>query len=310
MSDLDTIFEDNVPPDHKSGVVAVVGRPNAGKSTLINAILGQKIAIVTPKPQTTRKQQLGIYTEPRAQILFVDTPGLHKPQHKLGEYMVEVAEQALRDADLVLYLIDISAPVHPGDKSIAEMLGTVRTPVVLVLNKADLAPQRDVTDYLALVPHVSAHRLSALNGDGVTELVNDLIARLAEGPRYYPIDQLSEVTLRFMAAETIREKLMLHTEQEIPHAVAVEVQEYREREDGTHYINAVIYVERDSQKGIIIGKGGEMIKRIGVEARAELETAVDAKVYIDLHVKVLKNWRSEEDLIRRLGYRIAKPDDR
>jgi GTPase len=310
MNDLESVFNDDVPENHRSGVVAVVGRPNAGKSTLINKILGQKIAIVTPKPQTTRKQQLGIYTTANAQLLFTDTPGLHKPQHKLGEYMVEMARQAFNDADLILWLIDVSEDPHPGDKYIAEMIGKSRPPVIVALNKMDAAGVKEFQPYLEGLEPAEVHMISALNGDGVAPLVEALIQRMPEGPRYYPVDQISEVNMRFMASETIREKVMLYTEQEIPHAVAVEIQEYKEREDGTHYISAVIYVERDSQKGIIIGKGGEMIKRIGMEARQDLEMQLDAKVFVDLHVKVLKNWRSDQDLMKRLGYRVPPKDDR
>jgi GTP-binding protein Era len=294
MSDLDTVFNDDFPENHRSGVIAVVGRPNAGKSTLINAILGQKIAIVSPKPQTTRRQQLGIYTQPDAQLLFVDTPGMHKPQHKLGEYMVDAADRALRDADVVLWVIDASAPPHTADKYIAEQLSTVRTPIILVLNKVDLLKDDTaLSEHLALVTHVEAHRVSALNGAGVPELLQALIARMPLGPRYYPIDQV---------------KIMLHTEKEVPHAVAVEVEEYKEREAGVHYISAIIYVERDSQKGILIGKQGAMIKQIGSEARTELETMLDARVFVELHVRVLKNWRSDEALMQRLGYRVSKED--
>lgn len=310
MSDLDTIFKDDVPEGHRSGIVAVVGRPNAGKSTLINAILGQKIAIVTPKPQTTRKQQLGIYTIPDAQVLFVDTPGLHKAQHKLGEYMVEMAEQALQDADVILWLMDVTEPPHTGDKHIAEIVGRLNKPIVVALNKIDAAGDKDFAPYLEGLEPAEVHQISALSGEGVPELVEALIKRIPEGPRYYPIDQVSEVSLRFIASEAIREKVMLHTEQEIPHAVAVEIQEYKEREDGTHYINAVIYVERDSQKGIIIGKGGDMIKRIGMESRHDLEAQLEAKVFVELHVKVLKNWRSDRALMQRLGYRVPPKDDR
>lgn len=308
--ELDTLFDEDWPEDHRSGVVAVVGRPNVGKSTLINAILGQKVAIVSPKPQTTRKQQLGIYTQPKAQILFVDTPGLHKPQHKLGEYMVDAATQALRDADLILWVIDASVPTHAADLQIAPTIDNARTPVMLALNKIDLVSgEADLSGHLALIEHVAAHRLSALKGQGVAELLADITERMPLGPRYYPVEQVSEVNLRFIAAELVREKLMLHTEQEIPHAIAVEVDEYKERPDGTHYISGIIYVERDTQKGIVIGKGGEMIKRVGSEARAELIALLDAPVYLDLHVKVLKNWRGDESLMKRLGYRIPKDRD-
>ncbi|NWF68935.1 MAG: GTPase Era [Chloroflexi bacterium] len=314
MSDLDTIFEDNLPAGHRSGVIAVVGRPNVGKSTLINRILGQKIAIVTPKPQTTRKQQLGIYTAARGQILFTDTPGLHKPQTKLGEYMVHVAETALKDADVVLWVLDVSEEPQISDKYIAETVKTLRgdTPVVLALNKADALPaaERDtrIAQHKALIDFDSVWLVSALNGEGVAELVTYLLEKMPEGPRYYPADQLSEVNMRFIAAEVVREKIILHTEQEIPHSVAVEVVEYKEREQGKPFISLVIYVERDSQKGIIIGKQGALLKQIGIEAREELGAMLDSDVYLELHVTVQKNWRSDEQFMRRLGYRVPRED--
>lgn len=315
MTDLDTVFEDSIPPDHRSGVVAVVGRPNVGKSTLINNILGQKIAIVSPKPQTTRRQQLGIYTEDHAQILFMDTPGLHKPHHKLGEYMVGVAEEALKDADTILWVLDISVEPTKEDIYIAETVQKLRgaTPLILALNKVDLVDtktrERHLEQYNQLVDNDAAVLVSAMNGSGVKELVDFLRDGMPFGPRYYPVDQVSEVNMRFIAAETIREKIILNTEQEIPYSVAVEVTEYKERSETLTYISANIYIERDSQKGIIIGKNGDMIKRIGSEARNELAELVGTQIYLDLHVKVLKNWRMDEDLMRRLGYRLPKKND-
>ena len=313
MTELDTVFDDSWPEDHRSGVVAIVGRPNVGKSTLINRILGQKIAIVTPKPQTTRKQQLGIYTEAHGQILFMDTPGLHKPQHKLGEFMVGVAEEALRDADLILWVMDISEEPQEADKLIAETVNKLRgdTPVILVLNKVDLvndiARERRLTAYGELVDNEAAILVSAAHGTGVKELINYLMESLPLGPRYYPADQVSETNMRFITAEVIREKIIMSTEKEIPYSVAVEVNEFKERSADMTYINAIIYVERDSQKGIIVGKGGTMIKKLGSEARAELAEMLGTQIYLDLHVKVLKNWRSDEALMRRLGYRVPKP---
>jgi GTP-binding protein Era len=310
MTDLDTVFEDRLPENHRSGVIAVVGRPNVGKSTLINRIIGQKIAAVSPKPQTTRRRQLGIYTTDKAQILFVDTPGLHAPQHKLGEYMVRNAEGAFRDADLILLLLDVSHPPEAGDRHLAETVARLRgdTPVILALNKVDQLSARhrdpNIAAHTALIPHEKVFLISALQGVGVDEMMDDLIDRLPQGPRYFPMDQLSEVNMRFIAAEIVREKVMLHTEQEVPHSVAVVVDSYRERSDTLSYISATIYVERESQKGIIIGKGGEMIKTIGSEARADLTEMLGSDVYLELHVKVLKNWRSDEKLMQRLGYRV------
>jgi GTPase len=314
MSDLDTVFDDSLPEDHRSGVVAVVGRPNVGKSTLINAVLRQKIAIVSPKPQTTRKQQLGIYTDDHAQILFVDTPGLHKPQHKLGEFMVKVAENSLRDADVILWVMDVSQPPSNADKLLAERLNELRgqTPLILALNKADLlndaTREANIEASRNLITHETYFLVSAIQGSGVDALVENIRGRLPLGPRYYPVDQVSEVNMRFLVAEVIREKIILHTEQEIPYSVAVEVESFQERSEKLSYVSAIIYVERDTQKGIIIGKGGAMIKQIGSEAREELKGMLDTDVYLDLRVKELKNWRSDDNLMRRLGYSIPKDE--
>ena len=312
-ADLDDIFNDDLPPDHRSGFVAVVGRPNVGKSTLINRILGQKIAIVTNKPQTTRKRQLGIYTEPKGQLMLVDTPGLHRPHHKLGEYMIEVAEFAIQDADLIMWVLDASTPPQEAETYIAETLTRLRTgaPTVLVLNKADLlAPDADLTAHTSLIPHMEAMRVSAMTGQGVGELLNFIMAQMPLGPRYYPADQVSEVNMRFIAAEIIRERIIESTQEEIPYSVAIEVEEYKERSEDLTYINATVYVERESQKGILVGKNGNMIKQIGTQAREALGEATGTRIYLDLHVKVLKDWRSNQPFLRRLGYRMSREDEK
>jgi GTP-binding protein Era len=308
-------LDPETPPGFRSGVVAVVGRPNVGKSTLINRILGQKVAAVSPKPQTTRRRQLGIYTTDLAQILFVDTPGLHAPQHKLGEFMVKAAESAFFDVDVILIVLDLSEPPETGDKHLADTVARLRgeTPVVLAMNKIDAMPDvhvrsARVAEHSALIPHDAAFQVSATEGTDVEELLADLVSRLPEGPLYYPEDQLSEVNMRVIAAEVIREKVMIHTEQEVPHSCAVEIDSYRERSDSLTYVGATIYVERDSQKGIVIGKGGDRIKKIGSDARAELGEMLGTTVYLELQVKVLKNWRSDERQMARFGYKPSKED--
>jgi GTP-binding protein Era len=310
MSDEDDIFADDWGADHRSGVVAVVGRPNVGKSSLINAILGQKIAIATPKPQTTRRQQLGILTVPEAQILFVDTPGIHKPHNKLGEYMLSSAEGALKDADVILWILDASEPPQGGDKFIAEKMQAIKgSTLLLVLNKTDLLKGIvDFTAHLALAPDAKDMRVSAKTGTNVAALTQSLIGLLPLGPRYYPVDQMSDVNMRFIAAEIIREKIINNTDKEIPHSVAVEIDGYTEEEERA-VISAIIYVERDSQKGILIGKGGAMIKKIGTQARHDIVGQLSTAVHLDLRVKVLPNWRDDEDLMRRMGYRLPKDEE-
>ncbi|MDZ4767978.1 MAG: GTPase Era [Chloroflexota bacterium] len=311
---LDDIFSDDLPPGHKSGVVAIVGAPNVGKSTLINRLLAQKIAIVSPKPQTTRRRQLGIMTDHRGQILLIDTPGLHAPQHKLGEFMVQVAQTAFREADAILVLVDASEAPQRRDTYLAETVGRLMgsASVVLALNKVDLlAPETRAArtaEFQALIPAEHTILISAMQGENVIALFDLLLTLMPRGPRYYPVDQVSDLNMRFIASEVIREKIMLATDEEVPYSVAVEIESYKERSESLHYISAVIYVERDSQKGIVIGKNGDMIKQIGAAARVELETLLEVKVFLELHVKVLKNWREDENLLKRLGYRLPKED--
>lgn len=295
-----------------SGYIAVIGRPNVGKSTLMNRILGEKIAIVSPKPQTTRLSQIGIYSANNVQIVFVDTPGIHEPRHKLGEFMVSIATEALKDADLILFVADVSQPPNEEDKRVAAILEKAKTgsPVIFALNKIDVTKPQYVLPnteaYSALVPGADWTTLSATNGDGVDDLLQRLINALPPGPQFYPEDQLSETAMRDIAAEIIREKVLLNTDQEVPHAVAVEVEEFKERSESLTYIQANIYVERDSQKAILIGKGGAMLKKISSESRIDLEKMIGTKVYLEIWVKVLKNWRSDEDALRRFGYKIRR----
>jgi len=306
------IWEDleTVPPGHRSGFVAVIGRPNVGKSTLMNQLLGHKVAIVSPRPQTTRTCIRGILTRPDAQIIFVDTPGLHKPLHKLGEVMVAAAASAIPDADVVLFVVDVSVMPTEEDQMIARMIRQrTSNPVILVLNKMDLLPPERVKlhteAYWALVPdHAGWMMTIATEAVNLDKLLDMAIAHLPEGPRYYPGDLITDQTEREIAAELIREQVLRFTREEVPHSVAVVVEEYKERETGGVYIAATIYVEKESQKGILIGAGGQMLRRIGTAAREEIERMVGGKVYLDLWVKVSKNWRRDLQRVRRMGYKL------
>jgi GTP-binding protein Era len=314
----DLLISDDLPADHRSGFVAVVGKPNVGKSTLMNAYLGQKIAIVSPKPQTTRNRLLGILTLERergdladAQIIFVDTPGIHQPLHRLGEYMVETALSTIPDADLVLFVVDASQPPDDEDRRIAAILhGRADVRTLLVLNKADLlSPEQmeaHVEAYQALGEFEDWLPISALRGDNRDRLLEATIERLPLGPRYYPEEQVTDQQLRFMAAELIREQALRHLREEVPHSVAVIVQEFKERTQNLTYISANIFVERDTQKGIILGRGGSMIKRIGADARREIEELLGTQVYLELWVKVKKKWRRDEQELQRLGYAVPR----
>ena len=302
------------PPGHRSGFVALVGKPNVGKSTLLNRLLGQNIAPVSPKPQTTRTRLRGILTLHRdqgdladAQIIFVDTPGIHEPLHRLGQLMVKVASSAIPDADVVLFIADLKTPPTGEDRTIAELVSQhAQGPVVLALNKVDLLSPGKVKpraeDYLALIQPAAWFVISATRGDNVPELLEAIIAHLPEGPRYYPEDEVSNAYLRDIAGELIRAQAMTLLRDEVPHALAVTVEQFKERRADLTYIEATLIVERGSQKGIVIGKGGRMIKLISQEARAELEKMLDRQVYLDLRVKVVKNWRRNEAELRRLGY--------
>jgi GTPase len=298
--------EEMLPEGHKSGFVAVVGRPNVGKSTLMNAFLGQKIAIVSPRPQTTRTRQLGILTQPNYQIVFVDTPGLLQPRHKLDEYMVEVANEALADADVVLWLVDASEMPGAGDKAIAEKLVQVEGKTILALNKSDLVPPAEVISrteaYRALLPDAQWLLFSATLGNGRDQLFQLILDNLPEGPRYYPAEQVTETYLRDIAADMIREQILLQLREEIPHGTAVQVDEFKERENGATYIAATIYVERENHKKMIIGAKGVQLKRIGAAARKEIQALLDGPVFLELWVKVQEKWRQDEQLLKRFGF--------
>lgn len=297
------------PPPHKSGFVAVVGRPNVGKSSLMNAYLGEKIAIVSPKPQTTRLTQLGILTEPGYQVVFVDTPGLHEPRNALGQYMVESAARAILDADAILFIVDASQPPGGEDANCAARLQAApsRLPVVLALNKSDLLEPKHVighTDaYRALVPEAQWMLVSATRGDNLDALLKMIVAALPDGPALYPEDELTQTHLRDLAADLVREAALNVLEQEVPHGIAVAVEAFDESKPGLTRITATVYVERESHKPIVIGKGASKLKEIGSRARLEIERLLDGKVYLELHVKVRADWRKDEREVKRLGYR-------
>ncbi len=293
--------------EFKSGFVAIIGRPNVGKSTLMNNIIGQKIAIMSDKPQTTRNKIHGVYTSEQGQIVFLDTPGIHKPTSKLGDYMMKVAHSTLGEVDAVLFLADASEGLGGGDRYIIEQLKSVGTPVILVLNKIDkLHPEellpiivnyKDLYDFAEIVP------ISALHGNNVTTLLEQIVKYLPEGPQYYPADQVTDHPEQFVCAELIREKILQLTREEIPHSIAVQIEDMRVQDNGLVRISAVIFVERDSQKGIIIGKSGALLKEIGQKARHDIETLLGSKTFLELWVKVKKDWRNQERVLRDLGFR-------
>lgn len=288
-----------------SGFITVVGRPNAGKSTLINTILGQKIAIVSDKPQTTQNKIRGFYTTESAQLIFIDTPGIHKPKHKLGEFMVEAAKSAVSGVDVIFYIVDASVKFGAGEEYIIKSLPQ-DTPVFLLLNKIDLMAKDDlfalIDFYKDKFPFAEIVPISALKDDNVDRLLETVITYLPEGPCYYPEDMVTDQPERAIMAEIIREKVLELTEEEVPHAVAVEMIEVKERPDGKVYANATIYVERDSQKGILIGKNGSKLKEIGRRARLEMERTLGSSFYLELWVKVKKDWRNKEVYLRNFGF--------
>lgn len=294
--------------EFKSGFVTIVGRPNVGKSTFLNRVIGQKIAIMSDKPQTTRNKVQGVYTTEDTQMIFIDTPGIHKPKHKLGEFMLKVSKNALREVEAIMFMVNATQKMGAGDRFVMEMLKGTKTPVFLIVNKIDAVHPDELLsiidaykaefDFAEIVP------ISALQGNNVDKLLETLKKYLPAGPQYYPADQVTDHPERFIIAELIREKVLHLTRDEIPHSVAVEIEKIAKDENKDLVrINASIIIERDSQKGIIIGKRGALLKEIGTRARHDIETLLGSKVYLELWVKVQKDWRDRASQLRDYGYR-------
>lgn len=295
----------------KSGFTAIIGRPNVGKSTLLNKILGQKIVITTDKAQTTRKRIKGIYTTDEGQIVFIDTPGVHKPLNKLGEFLLDEAKIAVPDADLILFLVDGSEPAGKGDKWIAQNLLKTNIPIIIVMNKVDKTKKLEKIDENLLTyktlfeKNYPVVKISAKTGRNIDTLLKNIYKELPEGGLLYPEDIVTEETMRDVTEEIIREKILLNTSDEIPHSVAVKIEKYQESDD-IDRIYAAIFCETKSQKGILIGKGGSLLKKIGTEARLELEKIVEKKVFLGLEVKVEKDWRKKQASLNNFGYKQDK----
>ncbi len=291
----------------KSGFVAVVGRPNVGKSTLINVLIGDKIVIVSDKAQTTRNRIICVYTDQEKQIVFMDTPGIHKPKHKLGEFMVTAAVDSLKEVEAVLFLVAANEKRGPGDNFIIEQLQKVKVPVYLCINKIDTLTKEDllkvIVSYQDAYPFAGVIPISALEKENLDVLLDELTSKLPEGPQYFPEDMITDQPERLLISDMIREKILLTTRDEVPHSIAVEVEEMKTRDDGTTYIRATIFVERDSQKGIIIGNKGAMLKQLGAQSRLDIQRLLGTKVYLDLWVKVKKDWRNKSGMLSELGYK-------
>ncbi|WP_251520558.1 MULTISPECIES: GTPase Era [unclassified Staphylococcus] len=292
--------------EHKSGFISIIGRPNVGKSTFMNHVLGHKIAIMSDKAQTTRNKIQGVMTQDDAQIIFLDTPGIHKPKHKLGDYMMKVAKNTLSDTDAIMFMVNVTEEIGRGDEFIMEMLKDVKTPVFLVLNKIDLvhpdALMPRIEQYKEYMEFTDVIPISALEGLNVDHFIEVLKSYLPEGPKYYPDDQISDHPEQFVVSELIREKILHLTSEEIPHAIGVNVDRMIKESEDRVRIEATIFVERDSQKGIIIGKGGKKLKEVGKRARIDIERLLGSKVYLELWVKVQKDWRNKVNFIRQMGY--------
>src|SRR5699024_428665 len=291
----------------KSGFISIIGRPNVGKSTFMNRVIGEKIAIMSDKPQTTRNKIQGVLTEDDAQMVFIDTPGIHKPKHRLGDFMVQVAEDSLNEIDAVLFMVNASEAYGAGDQFIIDRLQKVKSPVFLILNKIDLIHPDDIfkliETYKDLYDFAEVYPISALEGNNVEFLLRALKSYLPEGPQYYPTDQIIDHSERFIMTELIREKVLQLTREEVPHSIAVILENIERRKNNTLYIQAVIVTERPTQKGILIGKQGKMLKEIGKKAREDIEALLGTKVFLELWVKVQKDWRNRENQLRELGFR-------
>lgn len=294
--------------EFRSGFVTIIGRPNVGKSTLMNNILGEKIAIMSSKPQTTRNKIHGIYTTEDSQVIFLDTPGVHRPKNKLGEFMVSSALNTLKEVDLVLFLVDDSKKIGPGDKYLVDQLTGIKTPVILVINKADLLDPEDlrtiVENYKEYDFFEDIVAISALENKNVDFLLDKISDYMMEGPMYYPSDMVTDQPERAIVSEIIREKLLMYLDQEIPHGVAVEIESMKKRGNKDIVdIQATIVCERDSHKGIIIGKNGRKLKGVGKSSREDIEGLLGSKVFLELWVKVRSNWRDSDSLLKNFGYR-------
>jgi GTP-binding protein Era len=297
------------PEGHRSGFVAVVGRPSVGKSTLVNTLLGQSIAPTSHRPQTTRRRQLGILTRADAQVIFVDTPGIHQPRDRLGRWMLDDASASLDDADVILVIFDLTRPPNREDEQVARAVRARAEPppIVIALNKVDDVPADRLSDrraaFLTLLPDCEAHFVSALRGDGRDELLERILALLPVGPRYYPADQVTDLFERDIAGELVRAAAMRLLRDEVPYGITTRVEEFRERGEEGAYVGVTLYVEREAHKPIVIGKGGVMLRRIGTEARKEIEAMSGRKVYLDLRVKVAAGWRDDEEALQQFGFR-------
>ncbi|MBG9988038.1 GTPase Era [Aerococcaceae bacterium DSM 111176] len=293
--------------EFKSGFVTLIGRPNVGKSTLLNRFVGQKIAIMSDKAQTTRNRIQAVYTDNDAQVVFIDTPGIHKPKHALGDFMLKTAFSSLQGVDIVLVVVNAGEKIGPGDRLVIERIQNVDTPVFLLINKIDLVTPDEllpiIESYTKEYDFDEVFPISATEGNNVPELMESIKKYLPEGPQYYPANQVSDHPEYFVVSEFVREKILHLTREEVPHSVAVHVESMKRNEDDKIEVSAVIYVERDSQKGIIIGKQGSMIKKIGTMARRDIELLLGDKVYLELFVKVQKDWRDKKQSLVDLGYR-------